>query len=472
MLDKYKRLGQNTLLIFLGSIGSKLLSLLMLPLYTRWLTVEEYGTTDIINVYVAFLASLVTCCISEALFIFPKNQSKSKQCRYFSSGVAFMVISLLVSFVLFVIAKYSFSYYGVLRTFSDNAWLIFIMLFSTFAQELVQQFTRSINKIKIYSFTGLVQTVFITVLSFILIPRYNVSGFVWALTLANVGAMLFALFCSGSYKYFYLRKVSKKYCYEMLRYCLPLIPNSIMWWVVGALNRPVLDANLGLHAIGIFAVANKFPSMLAIVYSIFIQSWQISVLEEFNSEGYAKFYNKILKSVFFILVLVSITIATCSKFMIQIFATESFIDAWKYIPILTFAVLFTNISGFVGSNFVAARKSKYFLYTSIAGTAVSLSLNFVLIPKWGIMGAAITVLLSHFSIAVMRIYFSWKYVKIENVGGYIFMLLLNLLVIFVLLNISNLILKVVSLCVLFMILIVLNKSVLSDLKTILCRVKF
>ena len=53
-MKKYKRLGKNTSLVFIGNLGSKLIALLMLPFYTKWLTVEDYEVTDIINVYASF----------------------------------------------------------------------------------------------------------------------------------------------------------------------------------------------------------------------------------------------------------------------------------------------------------------------------------------------------------------------------------------------------------------------------------
>jgi O-antigen/teichoic acid export membrane protein len=48
-MNKYRRLGKNTLFVFIGNASSKLIGLLMLPFYTRWLSVEDYGTTDIIG---------------------------------------------------------------------------------------------------------------------------------------------------------------------------------------------------------------------------------------------------------------------------------------------------------------------------------------------------------------------------------------------------------------------------------------
>lgn len=45
---------------------------------------------------------------------------------------------------------------------------------------------------------------------------------------------------------------------------MPLVPNNIMWWLVSALNRPVMEIYLGMEAIGLFAVANKFPSVFPV----------------------------------------------------------------------------------------------------------------------------------------------------------------------------------------------------------------
>jgi O-antigen/teichoic acid export membrane protein len=73
-MGKYSRLGKNTFLVLIGQTGSKLIGFLMLPFYTSWLSVEDYGTIDIINVYVILLLSIGTACIAESIFIFPKGR--------------------------------------------------------------------------------------------------------------------------------------------------------------------------------------------------------------------------------------------------------------------------------------------------------------------------------------------------------------------------------------------------------------
>ncbi len=108
-MGKYSRLGKNTLLVFIGNAGAKLIGLLMLPFYTRWLSVEDYGTTDIITVYVTFLMYIVTCSLAEEIFIFPKGAKREKQKSYFSSGVAFLCFSFCLTALLFALAEWLFA---------------------------------------------------------------------------------------------------------------------------------------------------------------------------------------------------------------------------------------------------------------------------------------------------------------------------------------------------------------------------
>ena len=85
MTEQYKRFGKNTLIVFVGSFGSKLISFLLLPLYTRWLSVEEYGTADLVSSYAALLLVLVSACIMDAIFVFPKGAPKDQQTKFFTS---------------------------------------------------------------------------------------------------------------------------------------------------------------------------------------------------------------------------------------------------------------------------------------------------------------------------------------------------------------------------------------------------
>ena len=127
-MGKYRRLGKNTLLMFLGNIGSKSLSFLMLPFYTSFLSVADYGTVDLIQVYVQLLVGLCTCTLTEAIFVFPKGRTFVMQQTYFTSGLLFSAGTLALTGVLFavvVLALRAVSYEGI---FTEYNLCIFLML--------------------------------------------------------------------------------------------------------------------------------------------------------------------------------------------------------------------------------------------------------------------------------------------------------------------------------------------------------
>jgi O-antigen/teichoic acid export membrane protein len=461
-MGKYRRLGKNTLLVFIGNAGAKVIGLLMLPFYTRWLSVEDYGTTDIINVYVSLLLGLVTACIADAVFVFPKDQSVEKQKSYFSSGLCFTFLSLGLTAFLFKIASSIFTYKEISNSFTDNVWFVYGLLVSSFLQQYIQQFVRSINKMKIYSTTGIVLTVSTAVFSFFIIPKWGVSGYVFALILAHILAAVYSAVFSGAFKYFSIKAVKKNTCVEMLKYSVPLIPNGMMWWLVGAFNRPLMEKHLGMHAVGIFAVANKFPGILSMIFSIFSISWQISVLEEFGKAGYADYYNKIFRLLVSGLVFIFFIIVISSKFIVGILTTDSFYESWKYIPILTLGVILSSVSGFAGSTFSASRESKFFFYSSVWGAVSSIVCNVILIQRLGIMGAAISVVVSFAVMSVSRIAYSLKYVKITNSKVYVLMFLISVLTIVFAVSIHRVWLKYSLMACLFILLVYMNLELKED----------
>ena len=417
-MGKYSRLGKNVLLVFCGNAGSKLIGLLMLPLYTRWLSVEDYGITDILTVYVTLLSYIVTCGIFNAIFVFPSGAERDQQEKYFSSGLIFSLVMFVASAILFTAVGLCSDLLDWKNSFTTHLWFVYFMLITTALQQYTQQFVRSIGKMVVFSTTGIVVTVATVLFSFVLIPQFGVSGYICSIITANLLGAVYSFVCSSSHNYFSWRQFDRSSCTEMLKYAVPTIPNGIMWWLVSALNRPLMEKHLGLHDIGLFAVANKFPGILSMLFSIFAVSWSISVLEEFNKEGYSIFFNKVMFFVFSLLCSAYIVITVCSKLLVSLFAAAEFFEAWRYIPIMTLSVLFANMAGFAGTNFQATKESKYYFYSSVWGGLTAVVCNILLIPTIGLLGATIATMISFLVMFVSRVIYGWRYVQIVNFRKY------------------------------------------------------
>lgn len=430
-MSRVKELGKNSFYIMIGTFGSKVIAFLMLPFYTRWLSVEDYGLTDILNVYSSLLVCLLTLSLHDAIFVYPVGKCHAKQALYFSTGLWTILYIFLTSIVITACCMLLFEIHN---TFWDNITFLLPMYFFTAVQTYLQQFCRSINKMRTFSYSGIIVTLFIAVFSFLFIPSFGVTGFVIATILSYAISSLFIIYAEKLYHYFIPKGWNRLIFNEMARYAIPLIPNTFMWWVLAAINRPILDSNLGLVGIGLFAVANKFPTLASQVSGIFTGAWQVSVLQEYGRGNFTSFYNKMGNLYVSLLFLLSIIICILSKWLVEITTDVKFHEAWKYVPIMAIAVAFQGSSSHFGTVFSATKKSKYFLISSIVGALVSFVANLLLIPLIGLYGAAFSFTLSQLSIAIIRMYYSNKLIKISIAWSCIMIMLANIICIICVLN--------------------------------------
>lgn len=412
MEARYKRLIKNTSFILFGGALTKIVSLLMLPFYTNWLSVADYGTTDIITVYATLLTGLSTLAIAEAMFIYPKGASVKDQKRYFSSAIVFTLLLLLGVAAFFYLISYLGDVYKVQNSFVTYIWLIYGIIFSSFCQTLTQQFACAIDAMKVYSFTGLVYVVILAGTAFCMVPGRGVYGYVYSMILANLFASGYTILFARLYKYVSIHSVSWASYKSMVRYSIPLIPNSLMFWLVSSFNRPFLESYVGVAGIGLFAIANRFSSVLSMVFQYFATSWQVSVCEEYGKEGFERFYNRILRFLFLFLICCAMLIAVFSRELLVVFSTSEYYSASVYIAPLCLAVIFNCMAGLTGGIFAVTKHSKYFFYTSVWGAIASLLVNILTIPLMDIWGAVCGVIVSFLVIWLTRIAYARRYIRL------------------------------------------------------------
>lgn len=423
MQERYKKLGLNTVWVFVGKAGGSIIGLLMLPFYTHYLATEEYGTTDLITTYAGILMSILSCCIADSIFIFPKDADDKGKTQYYSSGFVFAgIMTCFIGAICYVLYYFS-NKYGWESVLFNRIWFILAFAVCQFLQQYTQSFTRSLGKMKVYSGSGVVYVGFIALFSLYLLPRYGLNGYLFAMIMANVVSSVYTVIASQSYHYLSII-FDKNALLDLLRYGIPLIPNSLMWWLVNGLNRPVMEANLGLEALGIYAVANKFPFLLSTLVGIFSTAWSITMLEEFGKPDFNHFFNRTVRMLYFVMIIGACIIAACSKLIIMVFADSAYYEAWKYVPVLTLGIIFQNFSGTIGGVFMAERTSKYFFYSSIWGAVSSVLATLLFVKMWGILGAAIAVVISFLVMSIVRLVYSWKHINEMNIWWYCLMTLL------------------------------------------------
>ena len=407
--SKYRNLLSNTGYLFIGTFGSKMISFVMLPFYTAWLNIEDFGTSDIINVYSTILLSIISLCISEAVFVIPTGRNKDDQKIFFSSSLLFGAFCILLLVLLYFTIH--FLCHNLSTSFAINIGYITILCASTIVMSITQQFCKCINQIRIFASAGIINTLCVACLGFLLIKTYGINGYVASLVLANIITLLYVFLSAKLYSYVSLKTVSINYLYELLKYSIPLIPNSIIWLIVSYINRPIMEAYMGMAAIGLFSLANRFPTLITTVYNNFSNSWQISVLQEYGKDDYEKFYNGTCMIVFVGMSLCVSVMSIVIRPIIHLLFNENYYPAIDYIPWLCLSTPFMALASIVGANFSAIRQSKYFFYSSIWSAGSAVLINAILIPMIGLWGACIASVLSFVIGALSRIIYARKIVR-------------------------------------------------------------
>ena len=416
-MDKYKRLLKNTVIVFLGNIGTKLLQFLLLPLYTRWMTPAEYGTVDLITVYGTIFLSLVSCQIQDSIFLFPNRKSFEQQKKYFSSGLLFAFFTTMLALLAVAVGGTVLKHIESRNVLTDYIWMIYLYMALSLFQNYTQQFCRSIDKMVVYSISGFLVTVSMVFFAFVLVRPYGMKGYLISLFASQFISILYMIFAAHLPSFFSFFCFDYRYLVHMLKYSLPLVPTTLMWWIIYSSNRPLLEKYCSISEIGLFVVANKFPTLLAVVYTIFGNAWQISVVEEFRSAQYVGYFNRVFDLFFLIMLGCAVGLTMCSKWLIILFTGSAYHSSWVFMPLLAMGIVFSNLSGFIATNFTAAKKSMYYLYSAGAAIIIALCLNFILIPRFGVWGATFSICGSLFSLLVIRCIFAARYVRISGVPG-------------------------------------------------------
>lgn len=415
-MRRYSKLIKNTSLVIIGNIGTRLISFIILPFYTYWLLTEEYGTVDLISTYVLFLSGIVSLGLPESLFRYPKGQKVEKQQKYVSSAFVLIAVSAVVMLLLFwgirqvwhvgnVFINYTYYIYGILILFT--------------IQNCLLQLSRGVDMMGVYVLTGIIGSISNVSLAFLLVPRFHIEGCLITQIITIVITIIYLSVSLHVDRFIKIRKFSFLYLNQLLGYSLPLIPNAIFWWLIDASNKLFLEKYNGLEAVGIFSLANKFPTILQSLVSLFFISWQISCIEEYKSDSFKIFYNRVCRSVFVVSLTLSVIAIGVVNFFIANVLSANYAESTVYLPVLFTSLAFSVMSSFFATNFTTYKETKYLFYTTLIGAFVALSINWIFIPIYGVYAAAFSILLSQASVCVIRMVQSERFISLDNKKRYI-----------------------------------------------------
>ena len=398
MSKLFKKLASDTAILAIGTIGSKLLVFLLMPLYTAYLSTAEYGTAELITTTANLLIPLACVGITNGIFRFAAERNADQEAVFTSSmlllaggSAVFLALSPLFFLVPF---------------FGAYSWLIPLYVILANLQGVCAQYVRATDHTRLFAFQGIFNTLLTVLFNvlFLVVFHMGVTGYVLSVILGNLLTSALLFFGAGLYRVFRLDKVDRGLVRELLRFSLPMVPTTVCWLITDLSDRYLVTYYCGEAINGIYSAAYKIPSIVNLLSSVFMMAWQFSAVTQSSDEdGCREFYNKIYGGFLSLMVVGAAGLILFSDVLTGMLFNVAYAGASFYMPTLLAAAAVESIVAFLATVYLVKKKTMHSFVTAISGAILNVALNVVLIPSLGAIGAALATLASYLLVFGLRI---------------------------------------------------------------------
>ncbi|MBQ3013901.1 MAG: oligosaccharide flippase family protein [Clostridia bacterium] len=396
-MNRYQKLASNTVILAIGTFGSKLLVFLLMPLYTAWLTTAEYGAAEMIMGIANFLIPIACVGVSTGIFRFAAER-EADQKRVFSSSVALLGLGLggfLLLSPLLLLIPYCKPY----------VWLVVLYVFFADLQAVCAQYLRAIDRTALFAGQGIFNTALTIACNvlFLFVFKMGVEGYVLSVIVGNLITTAFIVMRAKLWRVFSIQNVDRRLMKDLLRFSLPMIPTTLCWLITDLSDRAMVTYFWGESVNGVYAAAYKIPTIVNLVAGVFLQAWQFSaVSEEKDETACSHFYSRVWEGFLSVIMIGGAGLILLSRFLSKLLLNVTFFEAWRYMPTLLCAAALEALVSFLASVYLVRKKSSHSFVTALVGALANIALNLWLIPAIGALGAAIATLASYALVLVLR----------------------------------------------------------------------
>lgn len=405
-MKKRQELIRNTAILSIGVLFTRATTFLLLPLYTIYISPTEYGIVDLIVTYVAYLAPLIILQSDWAVFKFLIDaHGDEKKIKQITSTSAYMASVFMVISVAALLA---------LNLFISIPYIIYIvlLLLASILTTVILQYARGLSKNIVYSVSSIISGV-VGVLGFFVFVVWlglGIKGILLSSIISQLVGALYAIIILKVHRYINIADIDRSLSIKMLKYSWPLAPEGVSWWVMNASDRTIISIIIGVAGNGIYAVANKYASIITIMFGIFNLSWSQSISAHINDKD--DFISEVISAATRLFSSIGLILIAILPLIFSLLINKTYSESYLYMPILVLANVFYAIAGIYSGVYIAKNLTKQIAKTTIAASIINIFINLALIFYIGIFAAALSTLIAYVILAVYRHYDAQKYVSI------------------------------------------------------------
>jgi O-antigen/teichoic acid export membrane protein len=421
MLDKLKRLGSQTFIYGTGNLINKLLGFILIPVYSQFIPIADFGILAVLEISILFLSSLLHFGINSGhqRYFYIEKENKSYGTFLFSNyfGNLLLTMAGLLPLLLFSkdLSRIFFQHADNAFIFQLAMWITLTEIMNIFPLQVMQYEEKPVS----YLLLNVIKLVISFSLTIYLIIHYHmgIDGILYARLSGNSIIMVFSLL------FIILPRcklhIDLKAIKKTIQFGFPLIVSSIGYMIFQMSDRYMLnwlstEAETGKYAFG-FKIANIINLLL--VQSIGI-SYLPSVFSSEEKENNVRYYSKVLTYYIFVMATITLVFLLFYKDILSLVVFNN--EYWSglaIVPILSLNFIVLGMNNFVCIGLFLKNKTNYYIMPSLVTAGINILMNFILIPKYGMFGAAASTLTSQIiytsilamvSKQVYAVPFEWK----------------------------------------------------------------
>ena len=389
-----KTVVKNSVIYSISGILMKCFSFFLLPLYTVYLTTEDYGVTSLTGSFSATMGFVVTMSLFSAVlrFYVDLKDNPERLKRFYGSVVLFSLLSALawgaiLTLLRAPLCKYVFS--GI-----DYFPIIFLCLISL-AFGVQQNIYLNILKSQQRAAYASVLSV-----SFFLISIGLNILFVVGFKMGALGVVCSGLICHALFFALFMidmiRTKSITFCMdipllkEALKYSIPIMPHNLSTQIALLVSKILIGGSASLASLGLYTVASQFGDIADTIQGYVDSAYGPWLYEKLHAkeQAYKQSIRGATKMLSAVIGLFFLGIALFAQDYIVLFLESSYVGAWKYVPMIVLVYAVKTMYYFYVEVLFYYKKASRLLFTAtLSSSLLNVALSYFLIPAWGVSGS-------------------------------------------------------------------------------------
>ncbi|MBN1186578.1 MAG: oligosaccharide flippase family protein [Bacteroidales bacterium] len=403
-----KKLGKHTVIYGVGDVLGRISAFILLPVYTTYLTPEEFGTLEILYMTSAIASIFLGRQISHATirFYFEYDAQSTRNRVVSSSLILFILFSGIILTVCATSSKQFSNAIFSSPIYAKHFTVLFYWLLISLSNEILYSFIRVLERPYFFVTVSLCE-----LLTKLICCTLFVVGYLWAefgVLLGNLLGTLVTFFILGTYTFAKCGfGVDFSIFRHIVKYTLPLIFVGFCATIIAQADRFFLKTYASLSVVGLYALGIRFSSLVNfLVFQPFTKGYGPFRFSIMQREDAKEIYAKVTTYFLFIILWACLGVTAFAREIIQIMADSAYWPAYQVIPILLISVIGQGLYYMFQIGVYINKNTRILSYVFAVSTLVNLICLWVFVPRYGIFGAALSLSFTHILISVLGYYCS------------------------------------------------------------------